>query len=42
MQAKHLQQVRLIVNGTKVGFAHQLLMVNLAYRTRYSDRLDMG
>lgn len=34
MQAKHLQQVRLIVDGTKVGFAHQLLIVSLAYRKR--------
>jgi Transposase DDE domain len=33
-QAGHLQQVRLIVDGTKVGFAHQLLMVSLAYRKR--------
>jgi len=33
-QAKHLQQVRLIVDGTKVGFAHQLLIVSLAYRKR--------
>ena len=32
MQARHLQQVRLIVDGTKVGFAHQLLIVSLAYR----------
>ncbi len=34
MQAKHLQQVRLIVDGTKVDFAHQLLIVSLAYRKR--------
>jgi len=34
MQARHLQQVRLIVDGTKVGFAHQLLIVSLAYRKR--------
>jgi len=33
-QASHLQQVRLIVDGTKVGFAHQLLIVSLAYRKR--------
>ena len=33
-QAGHLQQVRLIVDGTKVGFAHQLLIVNLAFRKR--------
>jgi hypothetical protein len=33
-QAGHLQQVRLIVDGTKVGFAHQLLIVSLAYRKR--------
>lgn len=34
MQARNLQQVRLIVDGTKVGFAHQLLIVSLAYRKR--------
>src|SRR4030067_2988684 len=34
MQASHLQQVRLIVDGTKIGFAHQLLIVSLAYRKR--------
>jgi hypothetical protein len=34
MQARNLQQVRLIVDGTKVGFAHQLLIVGLAYRKR--------
>jgi hypothetical protein len=34
MQARHLQQVQLIVDGTKVGFAHQLLIVGLAYRKR--------
>ena len=33
-QARHLQQIRLIVDGTKVGFAHQLLIVSLAYRKR--------
>lgn len=33
-QADHLQKVVLIVDGTKVGFAHQLLMVSLAYRKR--------
>lgn len=33
-QAAHLQKVVLIVDGTKVGFAHQLLMVSLAYRKR--------
>jgi hypothetical protein len=33
-QASHLQQVRLIVDGTKVGFAYQLLIVSLAYRKR--------
>jgi hypothetical protein len=33
-QASCLQQVRLIVDGTKVGFAHQLLIVSLAYRKR--------
>lgn len=34
MQARHIQQVRLIVDGTKIGFAHQLLIVSLAYRKR--------
>jgi len=29
-----LKEVRLIVDGTKVGFAHQLLIVSLAYRRR--------
>jgi hypothetical protein len=33
-QASHLQQIRLIIDGTKVGFAHQLLIVSLAYRKR--------
>ena len=29
-----LGEIRLIVDGTKVGFGHQLLMVSLAYRSR--------
>src|SRR5271157_642537 len=33
-QAACLGEVRLIVDGTKVGFGHQLLMVSLAYRRR--------
>ena len=33
-QARHVQQIRLIVDGTKVGYAHQLLIVSLAYRKR--------
>lgn len=33
-QAQSLQQVRLIVDGTKIGFGYQLLMVSLAYRKR--------
>jgi hypothetical protein len=33
-QAVSLKQIRLIVDGTKVGFAHQLLIVSLAYRRR--------
>lgn len=33
-QWKHLKALRLIVDGTKVGFGHQLLMVSLAYRRR--------
>jgi hypothetical protein len=32
--AKHIQQIRLIVDGSKVGFGHQLLIVSLAYRKR--------
>ena len=33
-QSAALHEVRLIVDGTKVGYAHQLLMVSLAYRRR--------
>ena len=33
-QAASGQQIRLIVDGTKVGFTYQLLMVSLAYRHR--------
>lgn len=33
-QAVSGQQIRLIVDGTKVGFTYQLLMVSLAYRHR--------
>ena len=33
-QWQHLGEIRLIVDGTKVGFGHQLLMVSLAYRHR--------
>jgi hypothetical protein len=33
-QAAWLGEIRLIVDGTKVGFGHQLLMVSLAYRKR--------
>ena len=33
-QYEHVGEVRLIVDGTQVGFAHQLLMVSLAYRGR--------
>ena len=29
-----LREIRLIVDGTKIGFGHQLLMVSLAYRKR--------
>jgi hypothetical protein len=31
-QARKLGEVRLIVDGSKVGFKHRLLMVGLAYR----------
>jgi hypothetical protein len=33
-QATAIGEIRLIVDGTKVGFGHQLLMVALAYRKR--------
>jgi hypothetical protein len=34
LQAQYacLKKIRFIVDGTKVGFAHQLLMVSIAYR----------
>jgi hypothetical protein len=33
-QVRHLGEIRLIVDGTKIGFGHQLLIVCLAYRRR--------
>jgi len=33
-QHRHLGEIRLIVDGTKIGFGHQLLIVCLAYRKR--------
>ena len=33
-QWRCLREIRLIVDGTKIGFGHQLLMVSLAYRRR--------
>ena len=33
-QFERVGEIRLIVDGTKVGFGHQLLMVSLAYRNR--------
>jgi hypothetical protein len=33
-QWRCLREIRLIIDGTKVGFGHQLLMVSLAYRKR--------
>lgn len=33
-QAHWLGEIRLIVDGSKVGFGHQLLMVSMAYRKR--------
>jgi len=33
-QFERVGEIRLILDGTKVGFAHQLLMVSLAYRRR--------
>jgi len=38
IQAQQVGEIRLIVDGTKIGFGHQLLMVSLAYRNR-SDPL---
>ena len=32
--AKNSHEIRLIVDGTKIGFGHQLLMVSVAYRQR--------
>jgi len=33
-QFERVGEIRLIMDGTKVGFAHQLLMISLAYRRR--------
>jgi len=33
-QFRHLGEIRLIVDGTKIGFCHQLLIVCIAYRRR--------
>lgn len=33
-QIQQVGEIRLIVDGTKIGFGHQLLMVSLAYRRR--------
>lgn len=33
-QSRGIGEIRLIVDGTKVGYGHQLLMVSLAYRRR--------
>jgi hypothetical protein len=33
-QVEQVGEIRLIVDGTKIGFGHQLLMVSLAYRRR--------
>lgn len=33
-QFRHLGEIRLVVDGTKVGFGHQLLIVCLTYRKR--------
>jgi hypothetical protein len=33
-QLRHIGEIRLIVDGTKIGFGHQLLIVCLAYRKR--------
>jgi hypothetical protein len=34
IQAQHVGEILLIVDGTKIGFGYQLLMVSLAYRHR--------
>lgn len=34
LQWERVGEIRLIVDGTKIGFAHQLLIVSLAYRHR--------
>jgi hypothetical protein len=34
MQFRNLGEIRLIIDGTKIGFGHQLLIVCLAYRKR--------
>lgn len=41
-QAQHGLQIRLIVDGSKVGFAHQLLIISLASAACHSDCLDVG
>jgi hypothetical protein len=33
-QIQQVGEIRLVVDGTKIGFGHQLLMVSLAYRRR--------
>ena len=33
-QFRHLGEIRLIVDGSKVGFGHQLLLIAIAYRSR--------
>jgi hypothetical protein len=33
-QIRHQGEIRLIVDGTKIGYGHQLLIVSLAYRKR--------
>jgi len=33
-QLRHIGEIRLIVDGTKIGFGHQLLIICLAYRKR--------
>ena len=34
LQFERVGEIRLIVDGTKIGFGHQLLMISLAYRNR--------
>ena len=42
-QYQTVHEIRLLVDGTKIGFGHQLLIVCLALsQSIHSDRLDLG